>query len=437
MNNNETLAPNTDRLEGMTRLVANMRNQSPQSTRLAWDTYTNIARNITDQYRTFNTLGSITATEARPPDLAYHDGTLSDLRDRVVSRYVSRDSMGGDDVIRAMDAAARLRLDDEATPGLLAYVASDSDSVVYGKPTTACYWELDNNYVKLDDTVPITEGSDFRLASKEFRDVLVNNGLADISDKDNQLIIKIADSMLYKLGKEAAKQKKLASVAENISTRAQKMRDQAIKEKHDAKMRASDAEYEVLILKRKVADLEDKLSKSYTKPSRYMARWVTNGLDGTLDNVLLNNSGVVSNRLNDTNMDRDLHNNETVYGLGFNQAVESLARSILTDLEDYANNHGIHIPPEYLSVGTLHTALSNSIRSATRRSTYSPEVSRIVGDAISYNRPIFLPAFFSRFITPPHRLTIAYVVRTVYRDVELTGSLDINVSPTGTGMDNN
>ncbi|MBR3600206.1 MAG: hypothetical protein IKL53_10075 [Lachnospiraceae bacterium] len=435
MNTNETVAFNTNRLAEMTGTVSSLRDQSQQATRVAWNTRNNVANQITDQYRTLNNLGTIASTEARASDQAYQR-MLSDIRDRVASQYYSLDR-GGDDVIRAMDAAARLRLDDEATPGLLAYVDSDSDSVVYGKPTTACYWELDNNYVKLDDTVPITENSDFRLASKEFRDVLVNNGLADISDKDNQLIIKIADSMLYKLGKEAAKQKKLASVAENISTRAQKMRDQAIKEKHDAKMRASDAEYEVLILKRKVADLEDKLSKSYIKPSRYMARWVTDTIDGNLDNMLLNNSPTVSNRLNDTNMDRDLPNNETVYGLGFNQAVESLARSILTDLEDYANNHGIRIPPEYLSVGTLHTALSNSIRSGTRRSTYSPEVSRIVGDAISHNRPIFLPAFFSRFVTPPHRLTIAYVVRTVYRDVEIAGSLDINVSPIGTGMDNN
>ena len=448
MNNNETIASNTDRLEGMTRFVASMRNQSPQSTRLAWDTYTNGGtRTITDQYRTFNTLGAITATEARPPDIAYHDGTLSDLRDRVASRYVSRDRIGGDDVIRAMDAAARLRMDDEATPGsILAYASADSDSLVYCKPTP-CHLDLDG-YVKLDDTVPITEDSDFRLASKEFRDLLVNNGLADISDKDNQLIIKIADSMLYKLGKEAAKQKKLASVAEAVSTRAQKMRDRAIKEKRDVEHRASVLNYEVITLQRKVAELEDKLSKSYTKPSNYMPRWITDTIDGTLDNTLLNNSTAVSNRLNGNGMDHDLHIHETTHGLVFNQVVESLARSILNDLEEYADHHDIRIPPEYLSLRTLQSALSDSIRNVAHSSIRPPEVSRLIGDAISYNRPIFLTAFFSRYVTPqqrlntvystsPHQLTIAYVIRTVYRDVEITGSLDINCAPTGVFIDNN
>lgn len=433
MNTNETVAFNTNRLEGIAGTVSNLRYQPPQATRVAWNTRNNVASQITDQYRTFNTLGAITATEARASDQA-HQGILSDLRDRVASSYVSRDR-GGDDVVRAMEAAARLRIDDAATSWILDYSDSNSTSGVYGNPTTSCHWELDG-YVKLDDTVPITEDSDFRLASKEFRDALVNNGLADISDKDNQLIIKIADSMLYKLGKEAAKQKKLASVAENISTRAQKMRDQAIKKQQDAVMRASGAEYEVLLLKRKVADLEDKLSKSYMKPSSSMSRWFTDNLDGTLDNMLLKHSGTVSNRLDGTNMDRDLPTNENVYGLVFNQVVESLARSIITGLEDYAGQHGIRIPPEYLSLRTLHSVLSDSIRAAAQNLMHPPEISRLIGDAISYNRPIFLTAFFSRYVTPPHRLTIAYVIRTVYRDVEITGSLDINVAPTGMGMDN-
>lgn len=434
MNTNERVAFNTNRLEGIAGTVSNLRDQSPQATRVAWATYTNDARNITDQYRTLNTLGAITATETRASDQAYQS-MLSDIRDRIASTtYVPRDR-GGDDVVRAMDAAARLRIDDAATSGILAYSDSDSISVAYGKPTP-CHWELDG-YVKLDDTVPITEDSDFRLASKEFRDVLVNNGLADISDKDNQLIIKIADSMLYKLGKEAAKQKKLASVAENVSARAQEARNKAIKEKREAEMRASGLNYEVITLQRKVAELEGKLSKSYTKPSSYMSRWATNNLDGTLNNMLLNNTGSVSNRLDDTNMDRDLHNNETVYGVVFDQVVGSLASSILTDLEDYTNTHGIRIPPEYLSLRTLHSALANSIRNSTQRSTYSPEASRVVTDAIVYNHPIFRNAVFSRYLTSPQRLTTAFVIRTVYRDVEITGSLDIQVAPTGTLLDNN
>lgn len=435
MNTHETIASNTDRLEGIAGTVSNLREQSPQAARVAWATYTNGARNITDQYRTLNTLGAITATETRASDQAYQR-MLSDIRDRIASTtYVPRDR-GDDDVVRAMDAAARLRMDDEATPGnILAYASADSDSLVYCKPTP-CHLDLDG-YVKLDDTVPITEDSDFRLASKEFRDLLVTNGLADISDKDNQLIIKIADSMLYKLGKEAAKQKKLASVAEAVSTRAQKMRDRAIKEKRDVEHRASVLNYEVVTLQRKIAELEDKLSKSYTKPSSYMSRWATNNLDGTLNNMLLNNTGSVSNRLDDTNMDRDLHNNENVYGLVFDQVVGSLASSIITDLEDYANTHGIRIPPEYLSLRTLHSALANSIRNSTQRSMYSPEASRVVTDAIAYNHPIFRTAVFSRYLTTSRCLTIAFVIRTVYRDVEITGSLDIQVAPTGTLLDNN
>lgn len=126
----------------------------------------------------------------------------------------------------AVDTTTYSTIQEGSPSGHLCYVSSDSDSqVMYKHPC-----DTSADYIKLDDTIEFSQDTDIRLASRLFRDYLRNSGLADISDPDNQRIITVADSLIYKLTKTSGRLKSRVNSLSDHVTRQNKQ----IQEKNHA-----------------------------------------------------------------------------------------------------------------------------------------------------------------------------------------------------------
>ena len=113
------------------------------------------------------------------------------------------------------------------------------------------------SYVKLDDTVPLNKNTDLRLVHRDFITKIRELGLSDISDPDNQNIIKIADSLLHRASRLAARHRQEYTTLETENITLKKSKNALQDEVDKLKTINSD-------LHREIADLHAKLARAYT-----------------------------------------------------------------------------------------------------------------------------------------------------------------------------